>query len=104
VLAVQKRVLGEEHPDTLATAINLSYSLCDQGRHEEAEAMDRKLLAVDKRVLGEEHPDTLMTARNVAESIHVQGRHAVAEAMDRELIAVEKRCRERRIRDSTQCL
>ena len=31
--------LGDEHPDTLATASNLAYTLCDQGKLAEAEAL-----------------------------------------------------------------
>ena len=35
VLAVRKRVLGAEHPDTLSTAVNLAASLKRQGKHDE---------------------------------------------------------------------
>jgi SAM-dependent methyltransferase len=37
VLAVRKRVLGPEHPETLRSAGNLASSLCGQGKHVEAE-------------------------------------------------------------------
>ncbi len=46
VLVVRKRVLGAEHPDTLTTAGNLAASLARQGKHDEAEKMERKVLAV----------------------------------------------------------
>ena len=59
VLAVSKRVLGAEHPDTLMTAGNLALSLSGQGKYDEAVAMQREVLAVKQRVLGAEHPDTL---------------------------------------------
>ena len=49
---MQKRVLGPEHPDTLAAARNLVSSLSRQGKHAEAEEMQRAVLAVRKRVLG----------------------------------------------------
>jgi hypothetical protein len=39
VLAVQKRVLGAEHPATLTTASNLATSLSSQGKRAEAEQM-----------------------------------------------------------------
>ena len=39
VLAVETRVLGPEHPDTLLTARNLALSLTQQGKHAEAEQM-----------------------------------------------------------------
>jgi hypothetical protein len=72
---VQKRVLGEEHPDTLTTAANLANSLSRQGRHAEAETMQREVLAVRKRVLGEEHPDTPTTGANLADFQEHQGFH-----------------------------
>ena len=51
VLAVEERVLGAEHPDTLTAAGNLAASLSRQGKHDEAEKMQREVLAVRKRVL-----------------------------------------------------
>jgi len=62
VLAVRKRVLGAEHPDTLTAAGNLAASLSDQGKYDEAEKIEREVLAVRKRVLGADHPETLTTA------------------------------------------
>ena len=92
LLAVLKRVLGAEHPNTLAIASNLASSLWSQGRHEDAEAMHREVLAVLKRVLGAEHPSTLTTASNLANSLLSQEeKHAEAEAMHRELLVMQKR-------------
>ena len=39
VLAVTKRVLGAEHPDTLSHSYNLAAFLKRQGKHDEAVAM-----------------------------------------------------------------
>ena len=66
VLGALKRVLGAEHPDTLATEGNLAVSLRGQGKYAEAEALGREVLGVRKRVLGAEHPDTLRTESNLA--------------------------------------
>jgi len=49
VLAVSKRVLGAEHPDTLSATGNLFLSR--QRKCDEAEKMEREVLAVRKRVL-----------------------------------------------------
>ena len=43
VLAVRKRVLGAEHSDTLTTANNLASSLSRQGKHAQAEEMQRSV-------------------------------------------------------------
>ena len=56
----------------------LASSLSGQGKHAEAEEMEREVLAVRKRVLGAEHPDTLTTASNLASSLSRQGKHAEA--------------------------
>ena len=40
-----KWVMGEEHPDTLTKASNLAASLSGQGKHDDAEAMEREVLA-----------------------------------------------------------
>jgi hypothetical protein len=60
-LALRKKVLGPEHPDTLASMSNLALLLGRQGKYEDAEAMNRQTLALRKKVLGPEHPDTLLS-------------------------------------------
>ena len=55
----QVRDRAEEDPERLADRSNLATSLYRQGKHAEAEEMQREVLAVRKRVLGAEHPDTL---------------------------------------------
>ena len=42
-LAVEKRVLGEEHPDTLTTTGNLASTYKMQGRYAEAAALQAKV-------------------------------------------------------------
>ena len=51
---VGRRVLGEEHPDTLRSANNLALSLSDQWKYADAERINREMLEVRRRVLGEE--------------------------------------------------
>ena len=57
-LAARQRVLGPEHPDTLASMSNLSIQLAQLGQHEAAADMARQALAAQQRVLGPEHPDS----------------------------------------------
>ena len=58
LLPIQERVLGAEHPDTLATRANLAD--CSRLAGDAAEARDHyaELLDIRERVLGTEHPDT----------------------------------------------
>ena len=59
-------MLGQEHPDTMRTTVNLTNVLNTQGQFVKAAVAYRETLEVQKRVLGQEHPGTLGTARNLA--------------------------------------
>jgi hypothetical protein len=59
VMEAIKRLLGEEHPDTLTSMANLAFTYWNQGRRKEAKKLDEKAMEARKRLLGEEHPDTL---------------------------------------------
>ena len=65
MLGARRRVLGEEHPETLMSANNLALSLSGQGKYAEAEETLQAALAAERRVLGSAHPDTLATAENL---------------------------------------
>ena len=56
---IGRRVLGEEHPNTLESMNNLAGLYMNQGKFAQAEPLLVKALEVSRRVLGEEHPDTL---------------------------------------------
>ena len=64
---MRRRVLGEEHPDTLTSLNNLATLLQDMGELPEARRITEQELAVCRRVLGEEHPDTLTSLNNLAQ-------------------------------------
>ncbi|KAF5847210.1 hypothetical protein GGP41_003446 [Bipolaris sorokiniana] len=52
VMQMRKRVLGDEHPNTLTSTNNLAFTLQSQARREEALAL------MEICVLGEQHHDT----------------------------------------------
>ena len=64
-LARRRRVLGEDHPDTLAAANGLAISLRAVGDYQAARELGEDTLARRRRVLGEDHPDTLASADNL---------------------------------------
>ncbi|KAL5392945.1 hypothetical protein DPSP01_000636 [Paraphaeosphaeria sporulosa] len=66
VMEMSKRVLGEEHPDTLLSMGNLASTYRNQGRWKEAEELSVQVMETRKRVLGEEHPDMLLSMGNLA--------------------------------------
>jgi hypothetical protein len=59
VIEKRKKVLGEEHPDTLTSMSNLAFTYYMQRRWREAEELEMQTIEKKKKVLGEEHPDTL---------------------------------------------
>ncbi|WP_203097920.1 tetratricopeptide repeat protein [Skermanella rosea] len=66
MLALRRRVLGDEHPDTLTSMSNLALTLGAQGNHGGARALEEQVLALRRGVLGDEHPDTLTSMNNLA--------------------------------------
>lgn len=61
-----KRILDEEHPDTLGVKLNLAISYSNVGDYQTALKLDKEVLEARKRILGEEHPDTLKVKYNLA--------------------------------------
>ena len=62
----RRRVLGEDHPDTLASADNLAFSLQGvRGQAARELGEDTWKPLPRRRVLGEDHPDTLASASNL---------------------------------------
>jgi len=55
----RRRVLGDDHPDTLASAGNLAIVLHAQGEVQAARDLFQDTLDRRRRVLGDDHPDTL---------------------------------------------
>ena len=69
----RRRVLGEDHPDTLASANNLAVDLRELGEVQAARDLDQDTLDRCRRVLGEDHPDTLRSANNLAADLRELG-------------------------------
>jgi tetratricopeptide (TPR) repeat protein len=75
VMETRKRVLGQEHPDTLTSMANLASTYRKQGRWKEAEELQMQELYICLRVLGQEHPDTLKSMENLAWILKSQDRY-----------------------------
>jgi hypothetical protein len=65
-MQTMKRVLGDEHPDTLTSMDNLASTYSNQERWTKAEELEVEAMQTMKRVLGDEHPDTLTSMDNLA--------------------------------------
>ncbi|KAF2186641.1 kinesin light chain [Zopfia rhizophila CBS 207.26] len=81
VMETRKRVLGDEHPDTLTTMDKLASTILNQGRWKEAEELFLQVMETRKRMLEEEHEATLSIMNNVATTYWHQGRLKEAEQL-----------------------
>ena len=91
VVETRKRVLGQEHPDTLTSMANLASTFWNQGRWKEAEELDVQVMETRKRVLGQEHPSTLTSMANLASTYWNQGRWKEAEELEVQVMETRKR-------------
>jgi tetratricopeptide (TPR) repeat protein len=65
VLAITKKMHGEEHPATAYSLYNLAIVLSAQGEYDEARHFLERALAISENVYGEEHPNTERVWRNL---------------------------------------
>ena len=68
-----RRVLGEDHPDTLESANNLAVMLEDLGELRGARDLQQRTYDSCRRVFGEDHPNTLTSANNLASTLRALG-------------------------------
>jgi Tetratricopeptide repeat len=66
---LRRRILGDDHPNTLESAGSLSLNLWELGQFEPARQFGEDTLTRMRRVLGDDHPHTLRAARNFADTI-----------------------------------
>ncbi|RYP19951.1 hypothetical protein DL767_009563 [Monosporascus sp. MG133] len=86
-----EKVLGREHPDTLARMNSLAAVLYNLGEYEEAKQMHRQILELKEKVLGREHPETLISMDNLALSLYSQGKYDEAEQMHRQTLKLREK-------------
>jgi tetratricopeptide (TPR) repeat protein len=79
VLQTRRRVLGEEHPDTLASISNLGTLLQRQGNYGQALPYRREALEKSRRVLGDDHRATLDAMSEMGSLLMDMGKNDEAE-------------------------
>jgi tetratricopeptide (TPR) repeat protein len=90
VMQTRKRVLGDDHPDTLISMVNLALTYSNQGRWKEAEELEVQVMQTEKRLLGDEHPDTLTSMANLAATYRDQGQWKEAEELEVQVMQTTK--------------
>jgi Tetratricopeptide repeat len=91
VAADSARLLGPDHPDTLASVNNLAIACQEAGRKAEAARLHEQALAGRVRALGPEHPDTLASRNNLAIACQEVGRKAEAVRLHERALAGRER-------------
>ena len=82
---ISSKFNGDQHRDTLTTMANLASTYWNQGRWDEAVALEERVLEARKEVLGDQHPDTLSAMANLASTYTNRGRWDDASALERVL-------------------
>lgn len=90
-LATRRRILGQEHPDTLGSMRLSGALLRQQGKLPEAEQMLREAFGLARRVLAEEHPERSQIANSLGVLLGALGNDSDAEQMMRETLEVRRR-------------
>jgi predicted Zn-dependent protease len=91
-LEARRRVLGAEHPQTIAVMNNLAELYRRAGKPAEAETLFTQVLGLRRRILGPDHPNTTAVLTSLAVIKLDQRRYAEAETLLREALgAYEKR-------------
>ena len=90
-LSTRRRVLGDDHPDTLSSINDMGELLMSQAKFEEAETLIAEALEKRRRTLGDDHPDTLQSMSHFGTVLQARGRVDESEPYHRE--ALERRRR-----------
>ncbi len=90
-LEIRRRVLGDEHPDTLRSALALGDILADTGKSSQAERLVRAAHAGLRRVYGDEHPKVLSAAAILASVLADQRNFEESEALYDETLRAQLR-------------
>ena len=86
-VSVVEEILGDEHPDSLASRGNLAGAYESAGRLGEAIPLYEQVLADRVRVLGDDHPQTLTSRNNLAYAYQAAGRLGEAIPLFEEVVA-----------------
>jgi len=80
-LAIRRRILKKDDPDTLASMNRLAVVYRLEGKYAKAEPLRQEFLEFRRRELGDLHPDTLNAMNNLALLYRYEGKLALAEPL-----------------------
>ncbi|OAL55283.1 TPR-like protein [Pyrenochaeta sp. DS3sAY3a] len=86
-----KKVLGEEHEDTLWSVAMVGDAFSLGGQWDKAETLRRQVMEVRKKKLGPDDPSTLTSMSNLAMTYWNQGRWDAAEELELQVLETRKK-------------
>ncbi|KAJ7437969.1 hypothetical protein FB451DRAFT_1107983 [Mycena latifolia] len=89
VLEQRKKLLGEDHPDTLESMFRLAWTYGQLGKFNKAEALGVSVWEKRREILGENHLDTLDAMGDLASTYWTLGK--LKEAEELEVLVLQKR-------------
>ena len=90
-LARQKRVLGDDHPDTLTSLNGLASFFNYKHEYDRALPLHEECLTKRKRILGDDHPDTLASLSDLAFLFTKMGKCDSALSLYEQCLSASKR-------------
>lgn len=90
-LAIQKRTLGPDNPETLKTLALLGDVQRGRGKFSEAEQLLRQAMAGQEKVLGPDDPETMTTVNLLTDVLTAEDHDAEAERLLRRTLATQQR-------------
>jgi tetratricopeptide (TPR) repeat protein len=90
-LAIRRRLLTDDHPDTASSYDSLARNLNSQGKYGAAQPLFETALAIRRRLLADDHPDTAGAYVAVASNLNAQGKYEAAQPLLRKALAIDRR-------------
>ncbi|MET7686013.1 serine/threonine-protein kinase [Streptomyces sp. NPDC005423] len=91
VAAARERLLGPDHPDTVASRYEIGFALSRTGRAADALSEYTRVARIRDHVLGADHPDTLAARQEMAFVLGRLGRHFEAHQEYTAVLAARER-------------
>ena len=91
VVAMDRKLYGERHPNVAEDLINLGAIQTEWGHYSETESYYRQALDIIQGFYGKDHPETASTMTLLGRSLNAQGRFSEAADMLQQALGVQER-------------
>ncbi|MGO9468107.1 MAG: tetratricopeptide repeat protein [Isosphaeraceae bacterium] len=90
-LAINRRLLTDDHPYTAFSYNNLGSNLRAQGKYALAQPLLEKALGIHQRLLSDDHPETAANNGNLAMNLDAQGKYTQAQPLFEKALGINHR-------------